>query len=66
MAKRGREGAALNWALRARAAPLAARLADIALRRYAETGYLGDTDLIGNLGMDMMISDRLIFLGKKF
>lgn len=60
---RGRRGAALGWALRGNAGPLAARLADEALREYAKTGVLGITDLVGSLGPDMMLSDRLVFLG---
>lgn len=66
MARHGRDGAALSWALRARAGPLAAKLADIALRQYAETGKLSDPDLLGTLGTDMMISDRLVFLGNYY
>lgn len=61
--RKGRAGAALGWALRARAAPLSARLADATLRQYTVTGKLSDADLVGTLGPDMMLSDRLVFLG---
>ncbi|GBP30831.1 Nuclear pore complex protein Nup85 [Eumeta japonica] len=63
-ASAGRAGAALAWAVRARSAALASRAADTLLRRYVATRQLSATDLLLSLGSAMLISDRLLLLGK--
>merc|ERR1712080_203717 len=40
------------------------QLADMFLHEYAEAGNLSCSDLIGNLGSSVFISDRLTFLSK--
>lgn len=70
----GRLGAALAWAVRARAAPLCARAAQQALRRYAQGdgegggrgGRLPAADLLLTAGAALLLADPLVFLGQSF
>nr|CAH7742098.1 unnamed protein product [Callosobruchus chinensis] len=64
--RRGRIGNALCWALKSQDGPFTSYLADKFLQDYIKSGKLGSTDLLDNLGSCMLVSDRLIFLGKYF
>ncbi|XP_066153103.1 nuclear pore complex protein Nup85 [Euwallacea fornicatus] len=62
--KRGCLGNALTWALKSQDGPFTSYLADKFLKEYVASGELNSTDLLDNLGSCMLVSDRLIFLGK--
>ncbi|CAK9834321.1 Nuclear pore complex protein Nup85 [Anthophora retusa] len=62
--KQGRLGNALAWALKAQDSGFTTYIADEFLKHYAENGKLECRDLLENLGICMMASDRLTFLGK--
>ncbi|XP_072384789.1 nuclear pore complex protein Nup85 [Diabrotica undecimpunctata] len=64
--RRGRLGNALSWALKSQDGPFTSFLADKYLQDYIKSGRLGSTDLLDNLGSGMLVSDRLIFLGKYY
>lgn len=59
-----RAGPALAWAVRARAPPLCARAAHLALRRYARDGRLPAADLLLSAGAALLLADPLVFLGE--
>ncbi|KAB0793485.1 hypothetical protein PPYR_13105 [Photinus pyralis] len=63
---KGRLGNALTWGLKSQDGGFTSLIADKFLRKYKETGVLLNEDLLDNLGSSMLISDRLIFLGKYF
>lgn len=60
----GRFGNALTWALRSRDGSFISYLADKFLQEYSKNGKLKDADLLHNLGPSMLVSDKLIFLGR--
>lgn len=62
--RNNRLGSALSWSIRAKDAAFATLVSDRFLRDYCERGCFSDLDLIDNLGPAMMLSDRLMFLGK--
>lgn len=62
--KRGRIGNALTWALKSRDSGFTSILADKFLREYSTNGKLQCVDLLDNLGSSMLVSDRLVFLGR--
>lgn len=64
--RRKRLGNALCWAVKSQDSSFTSFLADKFLEDYIETGNLASTDLLDNLGSCMLVSDRLIFLGKYF
>ncbi|CAG9820063.1 unnamed protein product [Phaedon cochleariae] len=64
--KRGRLGNALSWALKSQDGPFTSFLADKFLQEYIKSGRLDSKDLLDNLGSCMLVSDRLIFLGKYY
>lgn len=59
-----RLGNALTWALRSRDGSFTSYLADKFLQEYSTNGKLKDVDLLHNLGPSMLVSDKLIFLGR--
>lgn len=65
-ARKGRMGNALTWALKSQDGAFTSLMADKFLRHYKGSGILLNEDLLDNLGSSMLISDRLIFLGKYF
>lgn len=64
--KRNRLGNALTWGLKSQDGPFTSFLADKFLHIYIKTGQLPCTDLLENLGSSILVSDRLIFLGKYY
>lgn len=62
--KKGRLGNALTWALKSQNGNFASYLAEKFLKEYCNSGKLQSTDLLDNLGSCMLLSDRLVFLGK--
>lgn len=62
--KRGRLGNALAWALKAQDGSFATYIADQFLKHYEKHGEILCKDLLENMGQCMLISDRLMFLGK--
>lgn len=65
----GRCGAALAWAVRARSPHTAARAAHRALKQYCESTErdvreLPAVDLLLTAGVNMLMDDTLLFLGK--
>ncbi|KAG5892368.1 hypothetical protein JTB14_035982 [Gonioctena quinquepunctata] len=64
--RRGRLGNALSWALKSQDGPFTSFLSDKFLKDYLKHGRLGSRDLLDNLGSCMLVSDRLIFLGKYY
>ena len=60
----GRLGAAVAWAVRAQDAPLATHAADAVLKSYLQDSDFTSTDLLDSLGVGLLASDRLAFLGK--
>ncbi|XP_056643715.1 nuclear pore complex protein Nup85 [Diorhabda sublineata] len=64
--RRGRLGNALSWALKSQDGPFTSFLADKFLHDYIRRGKLSSVDLLDNLGSGMLVSDRLIFLGKYY
>lgn len=65
--RRNRHGHALGWALKSKDSILASQLADHLLRTYCKEGSLlpTDLDLLDSLGPSILLSERLMFLGKK-
>lgn len=62
--RRGRLGNALCWAVKSQDPSFTSFLADKFLEDYIKSGKLSSKDLLDNLGCCMLVSDRLIFLGK--
>lgn len=62
--RNGRLGNALTWALRSQDGSFTSYLADRFLQEYSQSGCITNTDLLDNLGSCMLVSDKLIFLGK--
>ncbi|KAM5126398.1 nuclear pore complex protein Nup85-like, partial [Mantella aurantiaca] len=62
--RNNRLGTALSWSIRAKDAAFATLISDRYLKDYCERGKFSDLGLIDNLGSDMLLSDRLTFLGK--
>lgn len=62
--RRNRLGNALAWAIRSQDAAFTSYLAEEFLVRYSKSGQLQHEDLLDNLGSCMLLSDRLVFLGK--
>lgn len=62
--RRGRLGNALCWAVKSQDTTFTSFLADKFLEDYIKNGKLASKDLLDNLGSCMLVSDRLIFLGK--
>jgi len=56
-------GSALTWAMRSQDPVFCSQLADEFLRGYMSTGAFQSLDLLENLGCEMMLGDRLVFLG---
>lgn len=59
-----RIGSAMSWALHAKDAVFASFLADKFLLEYSKHGRFESLNMLDNLGPSMLVSDRLIFLGK--
>ncbi|XP_005998300.1 nuclear pore complex protein Nup85 isoform X2 [Latimeria chalumnae] len=62
--RNNRLGSALSWSIRAKDAAFVTLTSDRFLQDYCSRGSFTDLDLIDNLGPAMVLSDRLIFLGK--
>lgn len=62
--QRGRLGNALTWALKSEDGIFASYLANKLLREYCKSGNIPNRDLLDNLGSSMLLTDRLVFLGK--
>lgn len=60
----GHLGNALNWGLKSQEPNFITFLADKYLRNYTKSGQFQNLDLLENLGPNMLLSDRLMFLGK--
>lgn len=59
-----RLGTALMWCLRSNDSTLAMRIAEKMLAEYAKTGEFKYIDQLDYLGPNILVSDRLTFLGK--
>ncbi|CAG9861328.1 unnamed protein product [Phyllotreta striolata] len=64
--RRGRLGNALSWALKSQDGSFTSFLADKFLKNYLKLGKFDSPDILDDLGSGMLLSDRLIFLGKYY
>ncbi|CAH1795134.1 unnamed protein product [Owenia fusiformis] len=60
----GRLGSALSWGLKSKDVTFVTFIAERFLDEYTENGGFSNVDLIDNLGSEMLLSNRLTFLGK--
>lgn len=52
------------WAIKSQDGLLISNVADLYLKNFMKTGVMENVDILDNLGDGMLLSDRLIFLGK--
>lgn len=52
------------WSIKSQDSLLISNVADTYLKDYMKTGVMQNVDILDNLGEGMLLSDRLIFLGK--
>ncbi|XP_048576218.1 nuclear pore complex protein Nup85 isoform X2 [Nematostella vectensis] len=62
--KMDRLGSALSWCLRSKDSAFAAFISERFLEEYCKNGDFTNLDLIDHLGSDMLLNERLTFLGK--
>lgn len=60
----GRLGAALTWAIRSNDSAQAMKISEKLLAEYEKTGKFECIDLLDHLGPNVLVSERLTFLGK--
>jgi len=59
-----RLGLALSWSIKSKDVAFASFVAEKLLTDYSQTGSFSHLDILDHLGSDMVLSDKLAFLGK--